>query len=475
MQMNKQSRRRSIAADVILVVMFLLITLLYALLMFTDRLPLFGIAFVGLLWLSFWLLTGRISFATPMDLPIIGLITLLPLSLAITVDRELVIPNLYSLGLAIPLFYVIVNAINQPRRVQLAGLAIIFLAIATSTPGLLGTDWENTKLPLLTPIYENLPNLVSIIPGAPAGGGINANTLGGALAFFPPLLLSLIWDKGGFKRMFQKDKGQLNPSYFLYKVLLLFTLLFTSAALILTQSRAAYLGTVIGIIVLAVWKDHRFLWSIPLIIVIIGITWQFYAQGSTLGELITLLDSSGERTLESRLELWQNTISVIQDFPLTGVGLNTFGSILSNYYSFNIFPYGDEFYFHAHNTFLTIAVEMGIPALALYSTLIGSFTAMAVRIYKKGRTFIQALTMGLFCGLLAHMAYGMMDAYTLGKILGVIMWIFYGVMAALYIHRRRMIRNHHQNSFNQSESQQPNLDQVKRRFLDLITGLGEGA
>ncbi len=80
---------------------------------------------------------------------------------------------------------------------------------------------------------------------------------------------------------------------------------------------------------------------------------------------------------------------------------------------------------------------MGLPALVLYGSLLGSFFTMAILVYKSGRAFIRTLTLGLSCGMIAHQVFGLADAYSLGKKLGVIMWIYFGLMTALYIHRHR--------------------------------------
>jgi len=459
--------------DVILTLIFLLITGLYAVLMFRDQVPIIWLAVLGGSWLIFMVVNRMPGYASPMDLPILGLLALLPLTLAVSIDRTLSLPNLHGLILGIALFYVIVNMIRRSQRLPLVVIALVVLALGLSLLGLVGTEWKESRWLILNPIYEWLPNFVSAISGAPAGAGINANTLGGALVFFVPLLLSLLWDKGSFKRMFLKGERQADTLNLVYKLLLLFALFLASITLILTQSRGAYLGAFVGALVILIWKDKRFLWVIPVLLLLGILAWQLFTDGSFL-ELMSIIDSSEESTLDSRLILWRNTVYMIQDFPLTGVGLNTFKPVLNNFYKLNIFENKDPSFFHAHNTFLAIAVETGLPTLVLYVTLLGSFFAMAARVYKRGRTFIRALTIGLAGGLIAHQVFGIMDAYTLGKKLGVVLWIFYGVMAALFIHRHKLIRSAKRglNTSNAQQEAKPDWEQVKRQGIDLLIGLG---
>jgi len=469
--MNKIFPHKSKSADFILISNFVLITVLYALLMFTDEVPLPGLILLGVLWLAFGIITRRISFATPMDLPIIGLVGLLPLSFAISIDRNLTLPKIYGLVLSIPVFYVIVNFIRRRSRLQLAATAVIFLSFATAMLGLLGTDWNESKFTFLSQFYQFFPNFIKAIPGAPVGQGINANTLGGALTFFLPFLISLLWDKGGFKRMLDKNSQRVSLKNILYKVGILFALLLASITLLLSQSRGAYIGCAFGLFVLAIWKDQRFLWLIPLIALFIIIAQQDFESGSLL-DLISQLDTSGEATLLNRLDLWRNTIYLIQDFPVTGIGLSTFGPVFVNFYTFNIFQYGDLVFFHAHNNLLNVAVEMGLPALVLYCTMLGGFFTMAWHTYRTGRAFIRALTIGLACGMLAHQVFGLMDAYTLGKKFGVIMWIYFGLITALYIHRHRLNRKSKHLKTTLQIHRKPTKDQVLLHLRNLLIGVG---
>ncbi len=104
------------------------------------------------------------------------------------------------------------------------------------------------------------------------------------------------------------------------------------------------LGSAVGLLVLAIWKDRHFLWLLPVIGLYFLVAWQSYAKGSLI-ELVALLDKSGEATIQTRLNLWQNAVYLLQDFPITGTGLSTFGSVFQTFYTFNIFPHGDTVFF----------------------------------------------------------------------------------------------------------------------------------
>ena len=85
----------AVRTDWILGAIFLLVTALYAALMISDRVPTLGLLGLGALWLAYALLGGRLSFATPLDLPILVLLVLLigPLS-SITTAQGVMLPDL---------------------------------------------------------------------------------------------------------------------------------------------------------------------------------------------------------------------------------------------------------------------------------------------------------------------------------------------------------------------------------------------
>src|SRR6185436_16281006 len=60
--------------------------------------------------------------------------------------------------------------------------------------------------------------------------------------------------------------------------------------------------------------------------------------------------------LDGRLGLWQDTIRIVRDFPLTGTGLNTYGIAMLHYQTIQD---GSQ-YIEAHNDYLQILAEGGL-------------------------------------------------------------------------------------------------------------------
>lgn len=417
-------------SDLLFVLAFLLLTALYALLMLTDSIPLWDLILLAVLCLLHWLINPRPLPLTPLHLPIFLLLCLLPLSLLITVDLALTLPKVNGLVLSALLFYLLAHWLSTNPRPRLVITFLLLLAFATGLLCLLAGEWPASGPALLQRVYLHLPSLLRFSPRSAEDLGLNGNTIGGALAFLIPLLLSLFWLKRtSFPRSPHDPISPRRTRSWVYQAVLILLLLFLSAILLLSQSRGALLGTLAGVFLVAILKNKRFLWLIPALILLFVALWLLFPELS-LPELISRLDTSEDPTLPTRLEVWQAALYQVRNLPLTGGGLGAFSRLYAEFYSIQ-----GKIAFHAHNILLTVATDQGIPALVLYLALLGGFAGMAVKVYKTADRQTRALVIGLAAGMLAHLVFGFTDSYMLGAKLGAILWIYMGVMAGLFAHQ----------------------------------------
>jgi len=153
-------------------------------------------------------------------------------------------------------------------------------------------------------------------------------------------------------------------------------------------------------------------------------------------------------SLDFRLDIWSRAIYGIQDFPITGLGMNVFRKALPVLYPvFRIGP--DVEIAHAHNEFLQAALDLGIPGLiALLGLYIGAFWMLA-DIWKATRDPLRntescslvtrSLTLGLGGGLFAHFVYGLTDAVALGAKPGLLFWMLLALIAGLYMRSQKQV------------------------------------
>ena len=415
--------------DWLLILLAVICGLFYALLMLEQ--PFNVILSVPLIiaWLLFWITSRQFGLSAPLDLPILLLLVLASVGAFFTSFMELFLPKLSGLIIGVSFYYIITAFFRYRQRLPAMITALLFLSVIVGLLGLVGTDWPVGNHVLFDRIYRHLPAIFDNL-GVEA---INKNTLGGVLASFPPLLLSLLWDKGGFGRLKSHYEKLSAIPEFVYKGFVAFCFIFCSGILLLTQSRGAWLGCAAGIFLLCVFKDKRFLWVLfPTGMVFLYFLF-FRSEGNLL-QLISLLDTSQEATLPGRFEIWSKALLILRDFPLTGIGLGAFGEVYQQYFASIVLPSSADVVYHAHNTMLSVAVEVGIPGLLAYSILIGGFGAMSWKMLTCKRTINRVLAIGLACGIFSFLVYGLFDAFTLGRNLEIIYWIFLGCASALYVH-----------------------------------------
>ena len=417
-----------------------LLIVLYVILVFSDRIPIAGLAALGLIWIARWVTTGTLSARTSMDMPILGILIMVPVSLYASVDWTLSLPKVYGIILGVALFYAVVNRVHTVREVWLAAFGVVLISAAAALLGLVGTDWFESKLFALPQIYGRLPHLIRGIPRS-VGGGFHPNGIGGTLIFFVPVLVSLLLASSDLKRtQFVADNLLLRVWRASHRHILVGCLLLTLFTLILTKSRGSFMGVSVGLLALGIWWHRRFLWAIPAAALGLFVAVQVWG-GETLAQFALRMDIVGggvTGTVQSRMEVWQRAIYMIQDFPYTGIGIGTFEKVANIMYPFFLLG-PDTKVTHAHNNLLEAGVDVGIPGLVAYVALLGCFAVAAWRAYHTlSDRALQALIAGLACGMLAHQVFGLTDAFLLGTKPGVVMWMFLGLVAALYVHQKNL-------------------------------------
>ena len=209
------------------------------------------------------------------------------------------------------------------------------------------------------PLYEQLQSISFNV-----GETIHANVLAGVLLV--PLLLafSLLWRQSVDRKVAQQ----------IGLVVLMCVMLFM---FILTQSRAGYLGFSVGIGLWAILRWSRLLWGLPLLG--IGLIWLFQRFGifSVLNGLAAG-NSFGGWT--GRLDIWTQSSHALQDFVLTGIGIGTFTLVIPLLYPLQV---NIEGFPHAHNLFLQIGLDLGLPGLIAYLSIIISCFSMLVPLVRE--------------------------------------------------------------------------------------------
>jgi putative inorganic carbon (HCO3(-)) transporter len=390
-------------------------------------------------WALRWRLRGSPTLRTPMDVPILCLLVTVSVAVCCSPLPQESLRKLLGIVLGVAFFY---GAVNSARtRDWFWNWMLVFVAagVGIALLSLFGTDWASYKTLPLQPIYQRLPRLLHNVTTY-GQGGFHPNEVGGALTLIlPPTLavcLSLLQNNPGWPATasaisaphLESGRG-LRWSRRILLSLLSASFIFTAVTFLLTQSRSAYLGLTVGLAAFGTLRSRWFL------VALLALAVLALAVGMHLGledSVEALVQTQSARLGVGRFEIWRRAVWLIEDFPYTGIGLNTFPIVSEKLYPY---PYrtAGSIVPHAHNNLLQVGVDLGVPGLVAYIGMLTSFALCAWRINRLSRSPTpRLLAAGIFAGVLAHQIYGLTDAITLGAKPGFLFWVLLGLMAALY-------------------------------------------
>lgn len=139
------------------------------------------------------------------------------------------------------------------------------------------------------------------------------------------------------------------------------------------------------------------------ILLLIGIT-----ISPTLHELILrpIAGTYLETTINSRSTAWQESLSLIQDYPITGSGLGSTAMTLASYVYLLHVPY----LYHAHSLYLQIAVEQGLLGLIGWGGMVLSCLGLGLLWLQRGTGQERLYATGALAAQVAILVYGVTDA-----------------------------------------------------------------
>lgn len=237
-----------------------------------------------------------------------------------------------------------------------AGLAVTRRAawIVLAGAGLLSVYWplthDFTADPAKLPVFNALGRAISAVAPSLPGADLSPNVTGGVLALAVPFGVALAWISWR-----EEQRGRTLLAGGLTLLVL--------GALLLSSSRGAMLGLAAagGLALLALaqarWlpgEPHKGLfWGLVALVIIAALVGLF-ASGNLDRVVGSVPDPTG--SLQSRVQIWRQGITLIGDYAFTGAGLSDFPLVFSIYRLLIHVPYHE----HMHNIFLEVWYEQGI-------------------------------------------------------------------------------------------------------------------
>ena len=214
-------------------------------------------------------------------------------------------------------------------------------------------------------------------------------------------------------------------SYISKNILLVFLITIMGSSIFLSLSRGGILCFLFALIFIFLLQGIRASKRKRAIVIIVPLILAFLTWvgiDPVLKELSTLLKLT--KAAPQRPVAWKDSLRIIKDYPLVGVGWGNFQ---------NIFPlYKDpslkrSFWDHAHNEYIEYAVDTGIVGFLLfYGAVFLCFFWIIKRWIKRSETFSLGITLG---GISSMFLLFMGNAFTFNLHIPAIAFTFFLIMA----------------------------------------------
>lgn len=322
------------------------------------------------------------------------------------------LPKFAGIVLGVLAFRAVGLAITTHRQLWTAVLIYLCLSTVMVTTGLTGVaPWVGNQSVAIGKVRTRIPQLIRELPGTEYANGVNPNALGGTTLFALPLILAL-WLARRDRQNGGGEASQIRP-----RLLVLFGLL-QGAVWLLSDGRTAWLAFALSAVWLVCMRLRPRLRLVAFITIVAA------------GLNVAIMGWDALRAgLAGRMEVWERAVDGIAAAPWTGFGLNMFRRIIQ--LNPPVFQSTETNTAHAHNTFLQVALDVGLPGLIVYLWILWLAGRITGRVARTAAPGERALVLGLAASLVAVHVFGMADAIALGAKVGLLQWCVIGLLASI--------------------------------------------
>jgi len=192
----------------------------------------------------------------------------------------------------------------------------------------------------------------------------------------------------------------------------LFLLVLMVVAVFFAHSRSGILITLFSVmflafLALAQLRMGRKLWLLGVLLFVFCVVG--YGAWIGLGSVLARFEEgrgSGSLGIEGRLLLWKDELRLVQDYPLLGTGLGTFGMAFRRYRTTLLEGRVD----HAHNDYLEFASDTGLLGAALvFLPILYLLARLVISFLKDTRRYRRAVSLGCIGSSLALLLHSLTD------------------------------------------------------------------
>jgi len=175
-------------------------------------------------------------------------------------------------------------------------------------------------------------------------------------------------------------------------------------ALLMTQTRSAWLGVVAGCLPLVWSRRKRLLLALPLVVALV-----FLLSPQPIKMRIGSIFDLQDVTMQQRLSLWQSGLEIFLDHPLFGVGPDNLEEI---YPLYNAAPETPRGFTHLHSNVVQIAAESGLVGLLAWLWIWVAYFRCMAGVHRRALPddpAARALLFGSLAAVLGFLAAGLFE------------------------------------------------------------------
>lgn len=269
-------------------------------------------------------------------------------------------------------------------------------------------------------LYEWLPNWKLELPGVSDAGStggrpqVNSNALAGtALLILPTCIGLAVAGRRATRANIQR--------------LGLFVSILAAAIVIIALSRTAIASMILTAIALAIVSRRR----VPILVMFVAgfalLIASVAVVSLTSAPALRSPASETRSTATSRLAMWQEALERIAEKPSLGIGISQFHEV-RRLPTVNTLS-GATYVAHAHNAFLQVGLDIGLPGLTAYMLVFAILIGRVERL-RPWNGESGAIALGACFSLVSVHLFGATDAIALGAKVGGFQWYAAGLALA---------------------------------------------
>ncbi|MBU5485496.1 O-antigen ligase family protein [Clostridium sp. MSJ-11] len=338
-------------------------------------------------------------FTNYLDIFIFVLIAIMFISISYSVDKKIALGETLRFSTYIALYFIIKYELNEKKILDNILKLYIIAGTIISTIGIFeysrGIGYvQQSEHGVMVRIFSTLEN---------------SNNLGVFMVIFifPVIMLAL------------------NESNRRKKIMYIVISLLALANIILSFSRNAWVGLVIGCIILAItynWKIIIGLFGLGGLSLFIPAVWNRVVEITDISQNL------------SRIKLWDIALMMIKDHPIRGVGNGNYRALYEEYRL--LYKNKIEYYpgqnFHPHNIILKIQTELGIFGTISFIAMILSIATKLIKFINSCKdSFYKAFYKGFLASFIAFICMNFIDNFFSAPKVIAFFWILIAVFRAI--------------------------------------------